>query len=153
MAKVYFSLGTNLGEKEQNLSQAMRKINERIGETLSLSAFYSTEPWGFQSENSFLNAVCCIQTPLSPHKILATTQAIEQELGRTQKTVNGIYADRIIDIDLLFYDNRIINEPKLILPHPLMTQRIFVMAPLAEIAPDLVHPVLGKTIRELKEEL
>lgn len=153
MAKVYFSLGTNLGNKEQNLCQAMEKINERIGEILSLSAFYSTEPWGFQSENSFLNAVCCVQTQLSPHKILATTQTIEQELGRTTKSVNGIYADRIIDIDLLFYDNRIINEPKLTLPHPLMTQRIFVMGPLAEIAPDLVHPVLGKTIRELKEEL
>lgn len=153
MAKIYLSLGTNLGCKEQNLRRAMQILNERIGETLSLSAFYETQAWGFHSDHSFLNAACCLETRLSPRQILVATQQIERELGRTRKSANGEYADRIIDIDLLFYDNQIINEPDLILPHPLLTQRIFVMTPLAEIASELIHPVLGKSIGELKKQL
>lgn len=147
--KVYLGLGTNLGDKEANLHAAVRKINERIGEVTSLSAFYVTAPWGFSSEHSFLNAACCVESMLSPSDILRETQAIERELGRTKKSVDGHYSDRLIDIDILLYGDRILHTPELEIPHPLMVGRRFVMDPLAEIAPDVVHPVLGKKLKEL----
>ena len=146
---VYLGLGTNLGDKEQNLRMSIKKIEERIGNVVSLSAFYATAPWGFSSENSFLNAAVCVETTLLPLQVLEETQRIERELGRTEKSVNGLYADRLIDIDLLLYDDRVMDAEGLILPHPLMTERRFVMEPLSEIAPDVVHPVLHKTTKEL----
>ena len=154
MAKVYVGIGTNLGDKEQNLRDAVQKIEEQIGKVVSLSAFYVTAPWGFTSENSFLNAAACVDTDLSPLAVLQETQAIERELGRTKKSVDGVYSDRLIDIDLLFYEDLVLSVisasgAELILPHPLMAERDFVMKPLAEIAPGLVHPVLGKTMKEL----
>lgn len=147
--RVYFSLGTNLGDKEQNLLLAAQNIEERIGKVISLSAFYATAPWGFTSENTFLNAALCVETQLSALDVLTITQAIEREMGRTHKSVNGAYSDRVIDIDLLLYDDLVLDTPELQLPHPLMQERDFVMRPLAEIAPDVLHPVLRKTIREL----
>lgn len=147
--KVYLGLGTNLGDKEANLHAAVRKINERIGEVTSLSAFYVTAPWGFSSENSFLNAACCVESELPPLELLRETQAIERELGRMKKSVCGDYSDRPMDIDLLLYGDLILHTPELEIPHPLMTERRFVMEPLAEIAPDVVHPVLGKRLGEL----
>ena len=154
MAKVYVGLGTNLGDKEQNLRDAVQKIEEQIGKVVSLSAFYVTAPWGFVSANSFLNAAACVETDLSPLDVLQETQSIERELGRTKKSVDGVYSDRLIDIDLLLYEDLVLSVTspsgvELNLPHPLMTERDFVMKPLAEIAPDLVHPVWGKTMREL----
>ena len=146
---VYLGLGTNLGDKEQNLRMSIKKIEERIGNVVSLSAFYATAPWGFSSENSFLNAAVCVETTLLPLQVLEETQRIERELGRTEKSVNGLYADRLIDIDLLLYDDRVMDAEGLILPHPLMTERRFVMEPLSEIAPDVVLPVLHKTMKEL----
>ena len=146
---VYLGLGTNLGDKEQNLRMSVKKIEERIGNVVSLSAFYATAPWGFSSENSFLNAAVCVETTLLPLQVLEETQRIERELGRTEKSVNGLYADRLIDIDLLLYDDRVMDAEGLVLPHPLMTERRFVMEPLSEIAPDVVHPVLHKTMKEL----
>ena len=146
---VYLGLGTNLGDKEQNLRMSIKKIEERIGNVVSLSAFYATAPWGFSSENSFLNAAVCVETTLLPLQVLEETQRIERELGRTEKSVNGLYADRLIDIDLLLYDDRVMDAEGLILPHPLMTERRFVMEPLSEIAPDVVHPVLHKTMKDL----
>ena len=146
---VYLGLGTNLGDKEQNLRMSIKKIEERIGNVVSLSAFYATAPWGFSSENSFLNAAVCVETTLLPLQVLEETQRIERELGRTEKSVNGLYADRLIDINLLLYDDRVMDAEGLILPHPLMTERRFVMEPLSEIAPDVVHPVLHKTMKEL----
>lgn len=151
---VYLSLGTNLGDKEHNLRLAVRKIEERIGTVTSLSAFYATAPWGFSSENPFLNAALCVHTALEPLQVLRITQEIERRMGRTRKSAGGVYADRLIDIDLLLcYDPDgtplLLDLPELKLPHPLMHLRRFVMQPLAEIAPDIVHPVLGKTIREL----
>ena len=146
---VYLGLGTNLGDKEQNLRMSIKKIEERIGNVVSLSAFYATAPWGFSSEKSFLNAAVCVETTLLPLQVLEETQRIERELGRTEKSVNGLYADRLIDIDLLLYDDRVMDAEGLILPHPLMTERRFVMEPLSEIAPDVVHPVLHKTMKEL----
>ena len=146
---VYLGLGTNLGDKEQNLRMSIKKIEERIGNVVSLSAFYATAPWGFSSENSFLNAAVCVETTLLPLQVLEETQRIERELGRTEKSVNGLYADRLIDIDLLLYDDRVMDAEGLILTNPLMTERRFVMEPLSEIAPDVVHPVLHKTMKEL----
>lgn len=147
--KVYLGLGTNLGDKEANLHAAVQKINERIGEVTSLSAFYVTAPWGFSSENSFLNAACCVESELPPLDILRETQAIERELGRMKKSVDGNYSDRLIDIDLLLYGDLILHTPELEIPHPLITERRFVMEPLVEIAPDVVHPVLRKRLKEL----
>lgn len=154
MAKVYVGLGTNLGDKEQNLRDAVQKIEEQIGKVVSLSAFYVTAPWGFTSENSFLNAAACVETELSPLDVLQKTQTIERELGRMKKSINGAYSDRLIDIDLLMYEDLVLSVTSLTgaelnLPHPLMTERDFVMKPLVEIASELVHPVLGKTMREL----
>lgn len=151
---VYFSLGTNLGDKEENLRTAVQKIEERIGKVISLSALYATAPWGFASDNTFLNAALCVETSLSPFEVLQITQGIECEMGRTHKSVNGTYSDRVIDIDLLLYfasDGTpvLLDTPELKLPHPLMQERRFVMEPLAEIASDVVHPVFKKTIREL----
>jgi len=137
---VYLGLGTNLGDKEANLKAAIEEIRKRVGEITSLSAFYASEPWGFESDNSFLNAVCCVSTDFSPTEILSTTQNIERELGRLKKSVNGVYSDRIIDIDILLFDDWQINTPELIIPHPLMWERDFVMIPLREIAPDITPP-------------
>lgn len=153
MAKVYLGLGANLGDKRKNLLGAVRMITERIGEVTSLSSFYETAPWGFRSENSFLNAAACVETALPPLDVLHLTQAIEREMGRKKKSVQGIYSDRPIDIDLLLYDNIVLNLPELTLPHPLMTERVFVMAPLAEIAGGYVHPIFKKTISELLQNI
>lgn len=151
MTKVYLGLGTNLGDKEENLRMAVQKIEKQIGKVFSLSAFYATTPWGFSSENNFLNAVVGVETELPPLAVLHETQTIERELGRTRKSVNGAYSDRLIDIDILLYGQLVLESDGLILPHPLMTERSFVMEPLVEIAPELLHPVLGKTMKDITD--
>ena len=133
MHKLYISLGSNLGNKEEKLRRAIELINERIGSVLRTSSFIETEPWGFQSENTFLNAACLVETQLTPRQCLRETQKIERLLGRTRKSKDGVYHDRPIDIDLLLYDDLQINEGDLILPHPHMQERDFVMIPLREI--------------------
>jgi 2-amino-4-hydroxy-6-hydroxymethyldihydropteridine diphosphokinase len=137
MHQVYLGLGTNLGDKEANLKAALEEIAKRVGEITSQSAFYASEPWGFESDNLFLNAVCGVCTELSPEETLRTTQEIERTLGRLKKSVNGVYSDRIIDIDILLFDDLQINTPELTIPHPLMWERDFVKIPLKEIAPDI----------------
>lgn len=149
MATVYLGLGTNLGNKEANLRTAIYKLQERIGKQVSLSSFYETAPWGFESDYSFLNAAIGLETSLSPIEILHITQEIEKELGRTKKSVNGSYSDRLIDIDILLYDNLVLQTPELTIPHPLMTERDFVMKPLIEIAGNVIHPTRQKTLSEL----
>lgn len=133
--RTYLALGTNLGDKERNIHEAVRLLGERVGEVICLSSLHETEPVGFSSENNFLNAAVSIDTCLSPDELLTATQAIEQEMGRMQKSVDGIYHDRIIDIDILLYGDLRINTPHLIIPHPRMHERAFVMEPLKEIAP------------------
>ena len=140
MHQVYLGLGTNLGDKEANLKAAIEEIRKQVGEITSLSAFYASEPWGFESENSFLNAVCCVISDFPPTEILSITQDIERELGRKTKSVGGIYSDRMIDIDILLYDDLQIQTPELTIPHPLMWERDFVMSPLREIAPHITPP-------------
>ena len=136
MHKLYISLGSNLGNKEEKLRRAIELINERIGSVLRTSSFIETEPWGFQSENTFLNAVCLVETSLTPMQCLKETQKIERLLGRTRKSKDGIYHDRPIDLDLLLYDDLEMNTPELTLPHPHMQERDFVMIPLKEIRED-----------------
>lgn len=148
MAFVYLGLGTNLGDKERNLNDAIISLSVYVGAIIRQSSFYVSEPWGFESDNRFLNAVALVETNLQPFDLLAKTQGIERMIGRTAKSVTG-YADRLIDIDILFYDNLIVDQPTLKIPHPLIAERDFVLLPLAEIAPEFVHPVLGKRIIDL----
>lgn len=133
MPQIYLSLGSNLGNKEDNIRMAIEKIKEQIGVVVRQSALFYTEPWGFESDNKFVNAAICVETSLSPHEILSRTQQIERDLGRTYKSVNRVYHDRTIDIDILLYGDETIDEPHLKIPHPLMKERDFVMKPLREI--------------------
>lgn len=150
---VYLSLGTNLGEKERNIKNALVAISKRIGHVLDCSSNYENSAWGFDSENTFLNIVVKVETTLSAQAILAEILCIEKKLGRTEKTKNGSYCDRIIDIDILFFDNEIIDSENLKIPHPLLAKRMFVLKPLCEIAPDFIHPVLQKSTKELYSDL
>ncbi|MDR2968162.1 MAG: 2-amino-4-hydroxy-6-hydroxymethyldihydropteridine diphosphokinase, partial [Tannerellaceae bacterium] len=129
MATVYISLGTNIGNKRGNLLSAAALLSERAGDILALSTVYETKPWGFQSENDFLNAALTLTTKLTPPELLDTTRLIEIEMGRISKS-DGAYHDRIIDIDILMYDDLIMESDHLTIPHPLMHKRKFVMDPL-----------------------
>ena len=139
MHKVYLGLGSNLGDKENNIQKAIQMIGERVGKVLRQSAFIETEPWGFESANKFLNGVILVETSLTPRQLLKATQKIERQLGRRKivncKLSNRKYTDRPIDIDILLYDDLTVDEPDLKIPHPLMEQRDFVMIPLNEIKP------------------
>lgn len=130
---VYLGLGTNLGDKQKNLNDAIRMLENQVGEVEKVSSVIETEPEGFRSDNMFLNAVVKVRTALSPFELLDITQDVEKSLGRKEKSSNGIYHDRVIDIDILLYDDINISTPRLVIPHPRMTQREFVMTPLAEI--------------------
>ena len=132
-------LGSNLGDREEHLRRAIVLIGERVGEVLRQSSFIETEPWGFESENRFLNAVILCETDLTPRQLLRTTQQIERDMGKSRKhaTVRNQrstqFKDRPIDVDILLYDDLTVDEPDLKIPHPLMQERDFVMIPLREI--------------------
>lgn len=130
---VYLGLGSNLGDKEENIRKAIELIGLRVGLVARQSSLISTEPWGFESDNQFVNAAVLCHTELSPREVLRATQKIEREMGRSNKSVDGNYSDRIIDIDILLYDELRVDEPDLQIPHPLMLKREFVMIPLREI--------------------
>ena len=138
MATLYLSLGTNMGDRRKNLSSALELIGHEVGTVVSESDIIETEPWGFESSNMFLNMVAKVETRLQPIEVLHATQKIERTLGRNKKSVDGAYHDRPIDIDILLYDDLVMNTPELTIPHPLMYQREFVMKPLAQIAPELI---------------
>lgn len=133
MHTVYLSLGSNLGDRKATMRRAIGLLNERAGSVDRQSSFIETEPWGFESTNKFLNMCVRLLTTLSPEQLLMATKQIERELGRTQKSVNGQYHDRPIDIDILMYDDVQIDSNDLTLPHPHMQEREFVMKPLREI--------------------
>ncbi len=128
----YLSIGTNLGDRSANISRAVRLLG-RAGTVLRQSSVIETEPEGFVSEHKFLNACVAIDTLLPPRELLAATQKIEKEMGRTEKSENGKYKDRLIDIDILLYGNITFDDEDLHIPHPRMTERDFVMRPLGEI--------------------
>ncbi|MDD2285038.1 MAG: 2-amino-4-hydroxy-6-hydroxymethyldihydropteridine diphosphokinase [Paludibacter sp.] len=131
--KTYLGLGSNLGDKKGNIDQAIRKIATVTGEVICRSDYYVSAPWRFESEHDFVNVVICVETALQPLELLHQLQRIEQEMGRDHKSVDGVYADRIIDIDILLYDDLVIDLPELKVPHPHMKERDFVMKPLNEI--------------------
>ncbi len=151
--QLLLSLGANLGSREETLQKAVELLQERIGSLVACSSFCETQPVGFQSCHPFLNAAAVFETTLPAERVLDITQNIEQELGRTQKSVDGKYTDRTIDIDLLIFGETVVETPNLTIPHPRMQERRFVLEPLAEIAPRLRHPVSGKTVTELLDEL
>ncbi len=149
MARLFLLLGGNLGNKERIFTNARIRLEEELGQITQMSSVYETEPWGFQSDYLFWNQVILIETEQSPCEALKKTKAIEQELGRVRKAER--YSSRLIDIDLLFYDDLVFHEPQLELPHPRIIDRRFVLEPLSEIAPNMLHPVFRQTIMELLE--
>ena len=140
----YLGIGTNLGDRAENLTRAVALISEQVGTVLACSSFMETAPWGFTSDNYFLNAVLAVDTAFSPHELLRVTQSIERELGRLHKTVDGNYSDRIIDIDILLYEDLTIVSEELTIPHPYMLIRDFVYLPLEEIAPEVLRNLRAK---------
>lgn len=150
MIKLYILLGGNLGNKQKVFSDARARLNQQVGTITNQSAVYETEPWGFESPDLFWNQAIGIQTNLSADEVLIQTKQIEQELGRIRKEHQ--YSSRMIDIDILFYGDQIINRENLIIPHPRIQERKFALVPLNEIAPELIHPVFHKSIRQLLEE-
>lgn len=153
MAIVYLSLGSNIGDRIGYLQQAtsLLSLTPEIS-VVSTSSFYESEPWQMNSENWFVNAVLQISTTLSPEKLLKECQRIENQLGRKRTEAIG-YADRTIDIDILFFDNQVISSDDLIVPHRFFHNRAFIMVPMLEIAQDFVHPIYNKTVMDLYEEL
>ena len=141
MATLYLSLGTNLGDRQSNLDTAIALIGQRIGTVSAKSGVMETEPWGFESSNLFLNMAVKVTTELKPLDVLKAAKEIEREMGRTTKSDTDGYQDRIIDIDILLYDDLVMSTPELTIPHPLMRKRRFVMEPLAEIAPELIKTI------------
>lgn len=135
MHTVYLSLGANIGNRKGTIREVIKRISQLIGNVEKLSSLYETEPWGYDSPNKFINATVCVSTSLTPHEVLNTTQEIEIKMGRTTKSKDGEYQDRIIDIDILLYDDIKLNDKDLKIPHPLMYEREFVMTPLREIMP------------------
>ncbi|MCX6219311.1 2-amino-4-hydroxy-6-hydroxymethyldihydropteridine diphosphokinase [Spirosoma sp.] len=143
---IYILLGANLGNRVQTLNRAVDLISERVGPVLHGSSFYETAPWGVTDQPAYVNQVLAVETTFLPEEVLIQTQGIEQELGRVRLEKWGA---RVIDIDILFYDQLMLRTDALTIPHPLLHQRRFTLVPLAEIAPDFVHPILQKTTLEL----
>ena len=144
----HLSIGTNIGNRKQNLNNAVKLLNELCGVITKQSSIYETSAWGFESENSFYNIAVEINTNFLPQKLLDNLFIIENKLGRIR--TNGGYTDRLIDIDILFYEKEIINTDRLQIPHPLMQARNFVLYPMAEICPEFKHSKFNKTVQELK---
>lgn len=151
MHTCHLLLGSNLGNRVENISNALNFIGLQIGKLVSVSSVYETEPWGFLSDNLFLNQAVIVETMHTPQSILTRLQHIEQELGRVRLEGLG-YKSRMIDIDILFFDDEVINNHSLTIPHPQLHNRRFVLAPLAEISKEKVHPVLKKSISQLLDE-
>lgn len=151
--KVYLALGSNVGNGKELIERAYMLLQERVGIITHKSALYTTVPEGFESNNFFTNSAICLQTTHSAIDVLHLTQQIEKELGRMHKSVNLQYADRSMDIDILYYNLEQINQEDLIVPHPRMHTRRFVLEPLCEIAPTLKHPIIGKNTQYLLNQL
>ncbi len=147
MEKLYLLLGSNLGDRSGYLAEARRQISAEIGPLSEVSALYETEPWGNADQGRFLNQVVCLDSDTEPLLLLGCILDIEQRIGRTRSGIRN--EARLIDIDILFFGDRIIRSAKLSIPHPLLHNRRFTLVPLHEIAPQLIHPVLKKSVAEL----
>ena len=145
-------LGGNQGHRRRMLTSARNQIELHAGRMLEQSSLYETEPWGFQAKQNFLNQVVVIETTCQPRELLEMLLDIEKELGRETAAPGSGYSSRVIDIDILFYDEQIIDTPSLQVPHPQLHKRRFTLEPLREVAPDLLHPVLQKTTTQLLNE-
>jgi 2-amino-4-hydroxy-6-hydroxymethyldihydropteridine diphosphokinase len=150
MPIVHIGLGSNLGKRKENCTKALMLLSTRGIVITKRSSFIETEPWGVRDQPKFINMAIEAETALEPLKLLETLKSVEGEMGRKESYRWG---PRVIDLDILFYDDGVVDSPELRIPHPLMHEREFVLRPLAEIAPDKVHPVLKKTVRELLSEL
>ena len=146
---VYLALGSNMGNRLANLRTAISNLSPQMS-VKSRSSVYETPPWGFTEQSKFLNQVIMAETYLQPQALLSHLKRLETALGRTPNFHNG---PRLIDIDILFFDDLMLNSPPLVIPHPRLHERAFVLVPLAEIAPDLVHPVLDKPVHKLLDEV
>jgi len=149
LAKIYLGLGSNIGDRLDNLAKA-RTLLEKIIHIVKLSSVYQTAPWGYAQQEDFYNQVVSAQTSLNPNKLLRNLKKIEKKLGREKNFRNG---PRVIDIDILLYDDLIIKRRRLQIPHTLMHERAFVLVPLAEIAPDLIHPILKQPVAEMLNQI
>ena len=147
--ETYLGLGSNQGNREQLIATAIEKLSTVLGAPIRQSGIIETEPWGFTSPHPFLNMVACFECHLTPTQLLDLTERTERELGRTTKSSSGNYNDRPIDIDILLYGNKTISTGRLQIPHPRMHERLFVLEPLNEISPSLIHPTLHKSITQL----
>ena len=145
MNTAYLGLGSNIGDKEENIQRAVELIKEKC-EVSRQSSFYETEPVGYDNQDWFLNSVIEVKTILAPEELLAFLQSIEQEMGRIKTFKNG---PRVIDLDILFYGDQTVKEEHLIIPHPRLHERLFVLEPLHEICPDYIHPIFKKSVKEL----
>ena len=149
MNTVYIQLGSNIGERKSFITKSMHKVEDDIGKIITASSIFETTAWGNENQNNFLNSVIEIKTPFDAFTILQKSQEIENNLGRKRSDKWG---ERTIDIDILFYNNKIINTKELTIPHPLIQKRKFVLVPLSEIAPNYKHPILKKNISTLLSE-
>ena len=131
--RIYLSLGANLGEREATINKALDLLEQQVGPLIKRSSFFYSKPWGFESTHDFCNLCASFETSLSPLDLLHTTQSVEKQLGRNEKSINNVYHDRVIDIDILLYGNTTISTAELTIPHPKMEERDFVQVPLAEI--------------------
>ncbi len=150
MRYVYICLGSNQGDRLVNLNRARSKMEQKAIKILKSSSVYLTPPWGDITQDDYLNQVIEVETDFGPHELLIVLQEIEHKMGRKER---GRWTSRIIDLDIIAYGNEIIEKPELKIPHPLMTERGFVLVPLCEIAPDFIHPISKKSIKEMLGEV
>ena len=151
MAKVHMGIGSNLGDREGNVKKSLSMLEQRGVAVMKLSSMYETKPWGVTDQPSFINAASVVETSLAPRDLLTALKDIEKRMGRL--FTNTHWGPRVIDLDILFYEDRVINEPDLKIPHPLIAQRSFVLDPLFEIAPETVDPQTQKTVSRMRDEL
>ena len=150
MPQVIIAFGSNMGNKEQNIKTALEKMKARGLNIIKVSTIIETEPYGYEDQDTFLNGACIADTNLSPQEVLKELLAIEQEMGRVRKIHWG---PRNIDLDIIFYENIIVDEDNLKIPHPNAHNRSFVLGPICEISPSFLHPIYNKSVKELYEEL